>query len=107
MVSEQRASIAAICAMAVNGGGHYSRVFDYSRSSYVPLSIYCNLPLNITIFDYKRSCYVQGNLSSVFDYGTRAYISLNVNGNTAKLVFITLREDYRIIRCKSKRKFTL
>lgn len=82
MLSEQRASIAAFCAMAVNGHGQYSSVFDYSRSCYVPMSITCNAPSSITIFDFKRSCYVQGSSTSIFDYGTRAYLSLTVQGNT-------------------------
>lgn len=35
----------------------------------------------VNIYDYKSSCYVVGNLPSLYHYGTANYIQLTIQGN--------------------------
>lgn len=78
MKDDKRACIAAIAGI-YNGVKAHS-VYDYSRGAYKNIDVHIN-GRSVQLFDYDRSTYLSGTLSSLFDYGSSSYIQMNIRGN--------------------------
>ena len=86
MDNQQRATVAFMCGnLSQKSGCHYSRIYDYSAHIYVSFN-YVNNGGNISVYDYRRGCYLSGRMPSFYDYGLSSYISLTkINNNTYNL----------------------
>ena len=91
MDNRQRATIAFLCGcISANSGQRYTSIYDYSSHSFVSYN-YTKNGDNISIYDYRRGCYLSGRYPSFYDYGIGKYISLNRNGSNSYSVY-----DYNI-----------
>jgi len=77
-----RACIAYI-AGTINGNNRSSSVYDYTRSKHVSISGTVD-EKKVNIFDYDRSCHLQGSLNNLYDYGNSAHITFQISGRNFK-----------------------
>lgn len=82
MKHHTRRAVAYIAGSLIAGIKKNS-IFDYSTSSYNNFSNNSSGG-HVSVFDYTQSCYVTGNLPTIFHYGDSHHISLNVNGTNFK-----------------------
>lgn len=80
MENYKRACVVAAIA-AVFSQKDISSVYDYSMGRYHMYSTNKN-GYNISVYDYTRGGYMQGNVEQLYDYVSGSYISLNFQGNT-------------------------
>ena len=82
MDMSQRATVAFLCAcLQGRTGSTHSSIYDYAQGTFVSCS-YTNNGGNVSVFDYRRSCYLSGHFPSFYDYGVSRYVSLTrVNDN--------------------------
>ena len=74
-----RACIAYVAGRVISGSGG-STVYDYSQSRHVSMS--GSIDGNtIGVYDHNRGCHFSGTLPSLYDYGTRAHVSLEIDGS--------------------------
>lgn len=79
MINETRRCVAAIAYMMIAGRAA-NGVFDYTLGGFYNMG--CTFRGNyISLFDYRRSCYVSGYLPNLFDYSTTSYINLRKGVN--------------------------
>ena len=79
MINETRRCVAAIAYMMIAGKAA-NGVFDYTLGGFYNMG--CTFRGNyISLFDYRRSCYVSGYLPNLFDYSTTSYINLRKGVN--------------------------
>lgn len=56
-------------------------VYDSNNGEYFLFSCQCSFG-RISIYDYKRNNYMQGDVNQLFDYSTSSYISVQINGDS-------------------------
>lgn len=78
MLHFKRRAISYISARLISGKIS-NIIYDYAHSSYFNFN--GTVSNNINIYDYSRSCYLVGNLNSIYDYGTNQYITIKIDGN--------------------------
>ena len=80
MTNETRRCVAVIAYMMIVGRGACS-VFDYTLGGYYNMG--CTFSGNyISLFDYRRSCYISGYLPNLVEYSTASYIDPGGRANT-------------------------
>lgn len=82
METAQRATVAFLCGyLNDRSGSSHSGIYDFAQGIFVPCS-YTNIGGNVSVFDYKRSCYLSGRFPSFYDYGVYQYVSITqINDN--------------------------
>ena len=99
MQSNQRATVAFLCGCINNQGAHrFTGIYDYSTST----NIACNYVKNggnISVYDYRRGCYLSGNFPSFYDYGLSSYISITKTGSNAFSIYDYNSGNYAMITC--------
>ena len=75
MEDGKRACIAIIAA-SIHNKRNYSSVFDYSQSSYIPVSVNFTNNGYVSAYDYHRGGYLTGNIPNLFDYVSSSHINL-------------------------------
>lgn len=100
MENPQRATIAFLCGCLNNVqiAVRYNSVYDYAQSAYVQCS-FSNNGGSVSIFDYKRHCYLTGRFPSFYDYGVSQYITLSKVGGNAFSIFDYLSQSYLSVNC--------
>lgn len=83
MDNQQRATVAFLCACLQNKSRRrYYSVYDCSTGTHVACNYVINSG-NVSVYDYRRGCYLTGRAPSFYDYGLSSYITLtNVNSST-------------------------
>lgn len=79
MEDYKRACVAAVAA-AIFSRRNISSVYDYGMGQYHMYSSNYN-GSQISIYDYSRGGYMQGNTEQVYDYVSGSYVSLRINGS--------------------------
>jgi hypothetical protein len=99
MDNNQRATVAFLCGClhSSNLPSHTS-VFDYSQNASVPCS-FSNNGGQIMVFDYNRSCYLNGRYPTFYDYGVSQYITISKIGNNMYNVYDYHTSSFLSITC--------
>lgn len=101
MDSNQRATVAFLCGCLKNDSKRFTSVYDYTQGTYVSCS-YSNSGGNISIYDYRRSCYLTGRSSSFFDYGVSQYLAVNRINDNLFSVYDYHSSSYCSITCNGQ-----
>lgn len=99
MENSRRATVAFLCGCLqdMNGSIH-SSIYDYSQGDHISYS-YTNNGGNVSIFDYKRNCYLTGRYPSFYDYGVSQYVSLTKVSDNLYNVFDYHTSSYMSATC--------
>lgn len=102
MDHQQRATLAFLCGSLTNiPGRRFSSVYDYSMSTYVSCN-YVNNNGNVSVYDYRRGCYLSGRIPSFYDYGLSSYISLTKINNNTYNIYDYYTGSYLTAICQSQ-----
>jgi hypothetical protein len=82
MLHFKRRAIAYMVAKATDIDKEISAIYDYKESAYFNFS--GTLQDQVNLYDHSRSCYITGNLSSLYDYGTNTYMNLEIDAQNFK-----------------------
>lgn len=98
----QRATVAFLCGCLYNKSGRrYTNVYDYSDRAFVACN-YVNNGGSISVYDYRRGCYLTGSMPSFFDYGVSQYISINRVGDNMFNVYDYHSNKYVSVTCNGQ-----
>lgn len=101
MDSQQRATVAYLCGcLSEKSKRRFTSVYDYTTSAYVSCN-YVNNGGNISVYDYRRGCYLTGRTPSFYDYGMSSYISLTQINNNSYNIYDYKTGSYIIVTCQS------
>ena len=78
MTDELRRAIAYL-ALRRSTGNSASAVYDYAASAYFQFSGEVTAT-RVNIYDYGRSCHLDGTPPSLYDYGTSSYFEFKESG---------------------------
>ncbi len=99
MENSQRATVAFLCGCLQSKDGiAHSSIYDYSQGTHVSCS-YTNNGGNVSIFDYRRRCFLTGRYPSFYDYGVSQYISLTRVNDNLYNVFDYHTSSYMSVTC--------
>ena len=99
MENLQRATVAFLCGCLQSKDGiAHSSIYDYSQGTHVSCS-YTNNGGNVSIFDYRRRCFLTGRYPSFYDYGVSQYISLTRVNDNLYNVFDYHTSSYMSVTC--------
>lgn len=99
MDNYQRATVAFLCGcINYQGAQRFTDIFDYSTSTHIACN-YVNNGGNISVYDYRRGCYLSGNFPSFYDYGLSRYISITKTGSNLFSVYDYNSGNYVSINC--------
>ncbi len=102
MDSHQQATVAFLCGnMSQKSGHRYSSVYDISAGIYVSCN-YVNNEGNISVYDYRRGCYLSGRMPSFYDYGVSNYISLTKISENTYNIYDYNTGSYISVSCQSQ-----
>lgn len=80
MEDYKRVCVVALIA-SISCHRNVSSVYDFGKGQYFMYSTNMS-GSSISVYDYSREGYMQGNIDQVYDYISGSYISLQVNGQT-------------------------
>lgn len=99
MDNSQRVTIAFLCGcISARDGGKYTTIYDMGMHCRVSFN-YTKNGDSISIYDYRRGCYLSGSVPSFYDYGVGKYISLNQNGLNSYSVYDYNMGHYLNVLC--------
>ena len=102
MDNQQRATVAFLCGCLHNKSGRrYYGVYDYSTGTHVACN-YVNNSGNVTVYDYRRGCYLTGRTPSFYDYGLLSYISLTIINSCTYSIYDYHTGSYITVSCQSQ-----
>ena len=102
MDHQQRAIVAFLCGnLSKKSGCRFSSVYDSSSGVHVSCN-YVNNGGNISVYDYRRGCYLSGRMPYFYDCGMSSYISLTkINSNTYN-IYDYNTGSYITVSCQSQ-----
>lgn len=102
MDHQQRATVAFLCGnLTDKSGRRFASVYDYSTGTYVSCN-FVNNSGNVSIYDYRRGCYLSGRMPSFYDYGLSSYISLTEINNNTYNIYDYHTGSYITVTCQSQ-----
>ena len=103
MENSQRTTVAFLCGcLHDKNNSIHSGIYDNAQGAVYVACSYVNNGGNVSIFDYRRNCFLTGHYPSFFDYGVSQYVSLTRVNDNLYNVFDYHTSSYMSVTCHGK-----